>query len=250
MSAVIERIQNQAAELRNCHCSMAYFYFNDQSAKQTHRDLLRALLDQLITQEAALSLEFLEEFSSIDSSQLSTDRLQRYAQTALASYHTSYLIVDGVDECSKSEAKKSIRWLLSLTKSRPDGLDASVKILVSGQRDGILDVLLESEPDISLEASSHSADIRQYCEENSREIQVKFGTSDALRDLIVSRVSGEAQGTEVVFSSQPSGTDEQYTLGMFLYAKIVMHNLLHQPTLRNLKREVMSDDFPHDVNKA
>jgi len=37
---------------------------------------------------------------------------------------------------------------------------------------------------------------------------------------------------------------------MFLYAKIVMYNLLHQPTLPDLNREVMSDEFPRDVNKA
>jgi hypothetical protein len=174
---------------------MSYFYFNDQPAKHTHRDFLRALVDQLITQEAALSHEFLEEFSSIDSSQLSTDRLQKYAQTALATYHTSYLIVDGLDECAKDEAEKSVDWLLSLTKTGTDGLNAPVRVLVAGQRDGILDVRLESEPAISLDISSHSADIREFCEEISGKIQVKFDTTDALRDLIVFRVSGQAQGT-------------------------------------------------------
>jgi len=168
-------------ELRNGHCSMSYFYFNDQPTKHTHRDFLRALVDQLITQEAALSQEFLDEFSSIDSSQLSTDRLQKCAQTALASYHTSYLIVDGLDQCTKDKAEKSVRWLLSLTKQGAGGINASVRLLVSGQRDGVLDVILAAEPAISLEISSHSDDIQQFCEEIAGRIQAKFHTTDALK---------------------------------------------------------------------
>ncbi len=202
MSAVVEHFQSQMAELRNCHCSMSYFYFNDQSAKQTHKDFLRALVDQLITQEAALSDEFLEEFSSLDASQLSIDRLQKYALAAIESYNTCYLITDGLDECAKNEAEKSVRWLLSLTKG---GINASVRVLVSGQRDGVLDVVLASEPSISLETPSHSVDIHHFCKEMAGRVQAKFKITDALRDLIISHVSGEAQGTSPGFDFQVLG---------------------------------------------
>jgi hypothetical protein len=208
MSAVVEKFQEEMVQLRNCNCSMSYFYFNEQPAKRTHRDFLRALLDQLITQQAALSYEFVEEFFSIDPSQLSTDRLQKYARTALASYNTSYLLVDGLNECAKDDATKSVEWLLSLTETGTDGFTTSVRVLVSGQRDGILDVLLESEPSISFETLGHSADIHKYCEEISRKIQVRLETTDELRELIVSRVSGQAQGTWPIFPSQFSGTKQ------------------------------------------
>jgi len=130
--------------------------------------------------------------------------------------------VDGVDECAKDEATKSVEWLLSLTKTGADGLKASVRILVSGQRDGVLDVLLESEPAISLEASSRSAGIRQFCEEMSGRIQVKFSTTDALRNLVVSRVFGQAQGMSSAFIHSSGALSSKYTPGMFLYAKIVV----------------------------
>ena len=197
-SSIIEQIMDQAAELRSSSCSISYFYFkHDQPDKRTHKGLLRAVLDQLITQEAALSHEFLDEFSSIDSCQLSIDRLQTYAKTAFDSYNTSYVIVDGIDECSKDEARKSVKWLLSLAKAGPHEAGGSVKVLVSGQRDGVLDILLESHPAITLETPSHSADIHQYCEEISGEIQTKFRISDSRKELIVYRVTNESQGKQV-----------------------------------------------------
>ncbi|GAB1318182.1 hypothetical protein MFIFM68171_08392 [Madurella fahalii] len=94
-----------------------------------------------------------------------------------------------------------------------------------------MDVLLESQPEISLDTSSHSADIRQYCEEASGEMQAKFGIPDSLKDLIVYRVTNEAQG-------------------MSLYAKLVMHNLQHQPRLPDLHRELGNEVFPRDIGKA
>jgi len=195
VSSVVDWFLDQAADFRDSGCSISYFYFkHDQPDKRTHKSLLRAVLDQLITQEVSLSHELLDEFSSIDSCQLSIDRLQRYAQIGFASYQTSYIIVDGIDECSKDEARKSVNWLLSLSGARSGELNGMVKVLVAGQQDGVLDVLLASQPAISLSASSHSADIRQYCEEISKDIQVKFSISDALKDFITYQVTDGAQG--------------------------------------------------------
>ena len=201
VSSVIDRFLDQAAELRDSCCSISYFYFkHDQPDKRTHKSLLRAVVDQLITQDVSLSHELLDEFSSIDSCQLSIERLQSYARTGFASYQTSFVVVDGIDECTKDEAKKAVKWLLSLLGPRlgePDGL---VRVLVAGQRDGVLDDLLASQPAISLEAPSHSADIRQYCEEISGDIQAKFSISDSLRDFIACRVTDGAQGNYVFVS--------------------------------------------------
>ena len=93
VSSVIGRILDQAAELRDCSCSISYFYFkHDQPDKRTHRSLLRAVLDQLITQETTLSHELLDDFSSIDSCQLSIDRLQTFTRTAFESYRHRMLL--------------------------------------------------------------------------------------------------------------------------------------------------------------
>jgi hypothetical protein len=76
VSSVIDRFLDQAAELRDGCCSISFFYLkHDQPDKRTHKGLLRAVLDQLITQDASLSHELLDEFSSIDSCQLSIERL-------------------------------------------------------------------------------------------------------------------------------------------------------------------------------
>ncbi|KAK0717700.1 hypothetical protein B0T26DRAFT_646931, partial [Lasiosphaeria miniovina] len=38
--------------------------------------------------------------------------------------------------------------------------------------------------------------------------------------------------------------------GMFLYAKLVMHNFLQQPQLPDLHRELRNKVFPRDIGKA
>jgi hypothetical protein len=195
MSAIVERFQSQMTDLRDKGDTMAYFYFNDQADKQTHRAFLFALLHQLITLDSVLSAELLEDFAAIDFRHLSTTKLQEKVQLALREYRTSYLLVDGADECSKEEAQKSIKWLLSLARSTTEGARVPVRVLISGRRDGVLDVTLGATPEIPLdEIPSHSSDILDFCEKMADRIQAKLRIPDSLKNDIVSRVHAHADG--------------------------------------------------------
>lgn len=195
MSAIVEWFQSQMPYLRENGHTMVYFYFNDQTDKQTYRAFLFALLHQLITQDSVLSAELLEDFASIDFRHISTIKLRKYAQLALKGYRTSYILVDGADECSKEEAQKSIWWLFSLARSTTEGLPVPVRVLVSGRRDGVLDVILGATPEIRLdEIPSHSSDILNFCEKMADRIQAKLRIPDSLKNDIVSRVHAHADG--------------------------------------------------------
>ncbi|KAF3765675.1 hypothetical protein M406DRAFT_289896 [Cryphonectria parasitica EP155] len=232
MSHVIEELLQQASISHRQTCSTYFFFKHDQPEKNTHNSLLRATLDQLINHDSAVSDLFIEEAAKLaDVNFRSTASLETLVKRGFECYHTSYLILDGLDECSKGETEKSVQWLLSLTKG---GLDAStnrLRIIFAGQRDGILDRLLDSQPSISLEyLDAHAEDIRQYCLEFCERIQEKFKDS-SLKQTIIELVTEGAKG-------------------MFLYAHVVLENLLHQTRLTQLRRELQPGIFPEEIERA
>ncbi|KAK2601326.1 hypothetical protein N8I77_010782 [Diaporthe amygdali] len=151
---------------------------------------------------------------------------------ALETYQQSFIVVDGLDEAASGEATKSITWLLSLVNGRIREPTASVRVLFSGQRDGSLDSLLSDQPAIALDSSSgHSRDILKYCEHMSARIRQRLDIASTMEDEIISKVSSRANG-------------------MFLYARVVLDNLLAQVRLCDLNRELEPDTFPQGIDQA
>jgi hypothetical protein len=104
------------------------------------------------------------------------------------------LVIDGLDECARGEAAKSVKWLLSLANGGLGDPNIKLRIIFSGQRDGVLDMLLASQPSISLEMSGHMEDIQTYCLEFCYRIQAKFKIPSLMREKIMSLVVNEANG--------------------------------------------------------
>ncbi|KAI1120105.1 hypothetical protein F5Y10DRAFT_290315 [Nemania abortiva] len=233
MSAVIEELQERKRESVVKDCCVAYFFFKHNHVdKDSHNSLLRAILEQLIEQDPIMSDHLFREISVIEGTKLrSTQTLEKLVRAALRSYQISYMILDGLDECLRGEASKSISYFLSITKEEWKGPDATLRVLFCGQRDGILDKLLVDQPQISLESTHHVEDIRLYCETFCKQIGTKFGIAPSMEEDIASRVAGEARD-------------------MFLYARVVLGNLLSQTKLSGLKREIEPGTFPRGIEKA
>ncbi|KAI0456380.1 WD40 repeat-like protein [Xylaria acuta] len=232
MSAVTERfLDNKCSEGKN-HC-VAYFYFKQkQPNKVSHNSSLRAILLQLVERDSAISDHLFEKVSSTEGVNLrSTKVLEGLVKTALESYRISYIVLDGLDECAPNEAAKSVGWFLSLINGGLAGTNAALRVLFCGQRDGTLDKLLSDQPYISLEASRHVEDIRQYCRDFGGKIREKFKIPLEMEEEIILKVTNAAQG-------------------MFLYARVVLENLLNQTRLSRLKEEIEPGTFPQGIEKA
>ncbi|OTA54440.1 hypothetical protein K449DRAFT_439336 [Hypoxylon sp. EC38] len=232
MSVVIEDLLNNRRPGVNNHC-VVYFYFkHKQPEKESHNSLLRAILEQLIDQDSSMSDHLFEETTGIEGTNLrSTKTLEKLVRTGLESYLISYIVLDGLDECARDEASKSVKWFLSLLNGGLDNTSATLRVLFCGQRDGTLDNLLAGQASISLEASGHTDDVRRYCQDICQKIQQKFDISPEMGEDIVSRVTNEAQG-------------------MFLYARLVLGNLLSQTKLSGLRKEMEPGTFPQGIEKA
>ncbi|KAI1808973.1 WD40 repeat-like protein [Daldinia bambusicola] len=214
--------------------SVVYFYFkHQQPTKQSHNSLLRSILDQLINQDSAISDHLFNKISAIDPTSLRlTSTLEGFVKEALGSYQTTYIVIDGLDESASKEAARSVEWFLSLVNGSLDTTTtASLRILFCGQRDGVLDRLLADEPFITLENTHHAEDIKSYCSQICERIAKKFNISRQLEEEIIQRVTEGAKG-------------------MFLYARVVLDNLLSQTRLSGLKAEIKPDTFPKGIEKA
>ncbi|KAK5994915.1 Transcriptional repressor rco-1 [Cladobotryum mycophilum] len=141
-----------------------------------------------------MSDHLFEKISSCEGVRLrSTTVLEQMIKDALENYKTSFIIVDGLDECAPGEAEKTIRWCISLVEETRIGDTNNVlRILFCGQRDGISDRLLANQPSISIETSGHIDDITQYCHDLCEEIGEKFGISDTRQAEIAERVQNGA----------------------------------------------------------
>ncbi|KAL2272435.1 hypothetical protein FJTKL_06560 [Diaporthe vaccinii] len=213
---------------------ITYFYMkHKQPEKDTHNGLLRAMMEQIVSRDCVLSDHLFDKFTSVEGMQLRSAKcLEPLIATALETYQQSFIVVDGLDEAAPGEAAKSLKWLLSLANGGIKEPTASVRILCSGRRDGIMDSLLSDQPAIALESiPEHNTDILSYCKHMGAEIRQSLDISSTMEDEIISKVASQANG-------------------MFLYARVVLDNLLGQITLHDLKRELEPDTFPKEIDQA
>ncbi|WQF77468.1 Putative AAA+ ATPase domain, NACHT nucleoside triphosphatase [Colletotrichum destructivum] len=233
VSSIISRLLEVQSSKPSLPHSVAYFYFkHGNSEKNNHDSFLRAVLTQLISQDTATSQGFFEKLSSqADVNIRSRESLQTLTKSALEEYRVSFLVLDGLDECDREQANVTVKWLLSLLGDDRYVDKTSLRILFSGQRDGLLDVLLRPYPAICLESSEHTADIERYCLQYVPKLRKKFPMTKELETEILSLVTTRAQG-------------------MFLYARVVLEYLLRQVSIAKLKKTIKPDVFPAKLESA
>ncbi|SPJ80179.1 uncharacterized protein FTOL_08571 [Fusarium torulosum] len=213
MSTIIERLLREK-RLSGSGTSVVYFYFKHSSKTRQSGQLF-------------------DDISDIEGENLrKTERLQHLVKEAPETSRISFLVVDGLDECPKEETEQTVKWLLSILEEQSAG--STLRIIFSGQRDGVLDRLLKSYPSISLDVSTtpaHTQDINHYCAKFCTRIQEEFDMSPELQHEILRKVIEGARD-------------------MFLYARVVLHNLMNQATLSDLRKELQPGTFPKGIEDA
>ncbi|GAW14444.1 hypothetical protein ANO14919_038470 [Xylariales sp. No.14919] len=232
-STIINKLRADAGP---CHRTCLFFYFKHSSdTKRSMASMLRALLTQLMHQDNTLIPEFHEKcsaFSNAEARQL--HNLKTWTVELLRSQNACAIVLDGLDECYKhgnSDSKKILEWFLSSVMPDCQKEGATIRLLVLGQRDGDLDPFLMDFPSIQLDReSSHSNDLRLFTQKRASEIGQRFGLDLEEQQGIVRRVTDTAKG-------------------MFLYARVVMDNLIAQGSAAELDEELQAK-FPDGLDQA
>lgn len=177
---------------------------------------------------------------------LSRTRTAELAGNLLRSHRRSYVVVDGLDECDEKDAMDLIAWFGGLMQPLQPSFDNNftVKLLISSRREPHITRMLAQHPCISLEGlGSHRSEIRRYIHQQTRRIQEKFHLEDALVAHMAAEVDSRTNGTVPNGDSYPQRSNvilmcENCTLGMFLWARIVLDSLHRQATRHGLMKEL------------
>jgi hypothetical protein len=149
---------------------------------------------------------FYREFCSIDQQKLSIHKLCDLTSTALRAQRRCFVVVDGLDECTRdpidsksNEAERVLKWFEELMVPReggvPDADDQCIRFLVSGQRDGHLEEKLDSYPFIRLETTAgHGDDIKSYAKLEAAKICKQFSAGIEVEQDIIQKVITRAKG--------------------------------------------------------
>lgn len=196
VSRIIDHLVSEAAS------PVLFFYFrHGDETKTSMTGLLRALLVQLLYQDDSLTEHFHQKCSFISPPELcSLPKLQDLMLETLKSQRSCFIVLDGLDECgqdkprSKEISEAIIDWFEHvIQKCRAEG--GHLRLLLSGQRDGILDQRLSEVPAIGLDTTnSHKQDIRRFAEEKALEIRQRFSVSMESQASIVSKVTDASDG--------------------------------------------------------
>ncbi|KAI8271285.1 Zinc finger protein [Colletotrichum sp. SAR11_239] len=209
--------------------SVAYFYFKHmRSDKNNHKSFLRAVLSQLINQDVMMSQEFSEELLSHSDERIQAeDTLELLTKRALEEYGVSFLLADGLDECSEGQAESTVKWLLSLVNGDESLSKTRLRIILSAQRTGLLDNNASIRNSIRLESSKHKADIEQYCSKYAKRFGERFAMTKSLENSIVTLVT--------------EGADGKYTANYDDF-------LFNMVSLAKLKKAITPEVFPKELN--
>jgi hypothetical protein len=238
--------------LKQDNSPVLFFYCKHREQdKSTFAGILRGLLAQLIPKDATLVSWFGERCSSLDRQKLrSPEILEELARFAFNSQRISLVVLDGLNECNPEEIKNTISWFVS-----HQGVDyagtGQIRLMCIGQRIDILQTMLSSATNISLDNSCHRDDIAKYVAGKTHNFQETFKIKPDIVSQIVSRVTKTAKGLFLnlfLYSSFIYHTNN--APGMFLYAKLVIENLSRQRTREDLMRELEPNTFPGGLDEA
>lgn len=114
-------------------------------------------------------------------------------QLCLDAVGTVFIVLDGLDECAEPEQKAIARWLRKYVDNSGGTVDPSRCVFLS-QDDDSTRALLSTLPTVRITSADNEADIRAYCSAVAKDIQTKFGETDANTNLMVEAVASKSNG--------------------------------------------------------
>ena len=120
-------------------------------------------------------------------------------ETLLKNCRGLHIILDGLDECARTEEKRIIEWFRSVIEASTHSAAAScpVRCVFISQRDAIATRLLRDLPAITITSANNHNDITTFVSLWGRRIQGKFSISDdaikSINEMVVKKAAGRAK---------------------------------------------------------
>lgn len=229
-SVLASLVIDEASQLE--HTTTLFFYCkHDDEDKNKFLGMARSILRQLLQKDETLLIYLFDVATKKGDARLRTVKLAReMLTTCLKAVGKTYVIIDGIDECEPTEQQHIARFWMTYVENSGSDSEPSRCALFS-QEDASTRPLFCRLPTIRVQGEHHDKDIRSYCIAAATKLRKKFSLAPYEESQIASETARRAQG-------------------MFLFARLVMRNLLQQLTKARLLREIEHDVFPRDLNGA
>lgn len=171
---------------------------------------------------------------------------------------TIYIVLDGLDECERDERKIIATWIQSFSESLAVDKRNLFRCLFVSQDDGVARKDFKHISRLKLVETHTRRDIEAYASFWHRKIEEKFGKLEASEPNITKIVTAAAQGrvypTLPLFTLVQSNTMVEFRgnlkdIGMFLFAKLMILHLKHQPSMRDLLQELEPGRLPVNLDQ-
>jgi hypothetical protein len=140
-------------------------------------------------------LPYLYEKASISSGVLLTsiEVAKGLVQVALGSCAKTYIVIDGVDECSRDDRKEIAGWFQAVTEAVAATKTDSLRCLFISQDDGIARNDFQSLPIIKIKDENRE-DLKNFATLWHEKLEAKFGELRSNRCHISNIILARAQG--------------------------------------------------------
>ena len=191
-SLVIEEAQSLATDP-----TVLYFFCrNSDNDRDNFASLARSLLCQLLEQhrDNLLPFYFDKYANSTDAVLVRHSTIEDLLHVSIRNCPNVYIVLDGIDECSRKEREVIATWFRELVES-PSSKPDQIRCLFVSQDDGIARKDFARLSTIKVRSEDNKADIERFSSKWALQIQKKFEVPDKRRDEIGNKI-GEAAGGE------------------------------------------------------
>ncbi|KAK2762332.1 hypothetical protein FQN54_001342 [Arachnomyces sp. PD_36] len=149
---------------------------------------------------------------------------KKIIRTSLRSCETTYIVIDGIDECGRAARKEITSWFRTVVHE-PDTAKSSIRCLFVGQDDGISVEDFRGVPEIKIK-DKNRPDIEYFARVWDQMIENKFGRVIQSKNSSIQKIiSARAQG-------------------MFIFADLFARYLKDQPSRAALREQLDDNNLP------
>jgi len=192
-SKVVEAVECLGNQYR-----LAYFYCKENDEKRnSFVAVARGILSQLLMDNPDLVLQLYDKgnLQSGEAILLDQTMAKSLLDVALDSAKTTYLVIDGIDECDRDERKEICRWFCERINQIPKEEFGNIRCLFVSQDDGAARHDLGMVPSIGISIADTREDMRRFVATWHAKMVSRFGQFDyPLTDMVISSARGELYG--------------------------------------------------------
>ncbi|KAI0123678.1 hypothetical protein BJ170DRAFT_640053 [Xylariales sp. AK1849] len=207
--------------------SIAYFYCKHRdNTRNSFLSVAKSVLAQLLQGNKELLPYFHEKASISPTACLSSMAVAKeLLGVALNSGKTTYVILDGLDECERPARKELSTWFKAEVESTSSNNTNDIRCLFISQDDGVARKDLGQVPSIKITSADTRSDMRAFASTWHVRIEKKFGVIPG----------GGHNFTQIIMDRAK---------GMFLFAKLLAEFMIDQPSRDALIKELDPTRLP------